>query len=296
MKETENFKKTLIKVFVSIFLLALIFYKIDKRLFIESIKGIDFFYLPIILSFIILNYVVSSLRWRKLLSIFDGTEHVKLFTLVKLYFIGAFFNNFLPTSIGGDVYKAFRLGRYIKDHSKAFAATFMERFSGVVILSLFATYGLIGVFKIYGFLMFFGFWVAIFVFFKVIDKLSLKIRKLKEFSDALKVYKGQKGVLIYAFITSIFVQVFSILTQHFIFVSLGFPIPLGFSFFAFPVIILASFFIPSQNSFGVQDALYGLLFLQVGVSLEGAISASIVYHLIRLLVSLLGGVFYAIEK
>src|SRR3989344_2291831 len=261
MKETENFKKTLIKVFVSIFLLALIFYKIDKRLFIESIKGIDFFYLPIILSFIILNYVVSSLRWRKLLSIFDGTEHVKLFTLVKLYFIGAFFNNFLPTSIGGDVYKAFRLGRYIKDHSKAFAATFMERFSGVVILSLFATYGLIGVFKIYGFLMFFGVWVAI-----------------------------------YAFITSIFVQVFSILTQHFIFVSLGFPIPLGFSFFAFPVIILASFFIPSQNSFGVQDALYGLLFLQVGVSLEGAISASIVYHLIRLLVSLLGGVFYAIEK
>ena len=56
----------------------------------------------------------------------------------------------------------------------------MERFSGVVILSLFATYGLIGVFKIYGFLMFFGFWVAIFVFFKVIDKLSLKIRKLKD--------------------------------------------------------------------------------------------------------------------
>lgn len=296
MKEKRNIKKTLLKISVSLLLLGFIFYKLDKKALFENLKHLNPLFLPFIFLFVLLNYVISSIRWKKLLSIYEGAEHVTLWTLIKFYFIGAFFNNFLPTSIGGDVYKAFRLGKYIKDHSKAFASTFMERFSGVVVLALLASYGLIVTFKGWGIILFVLFWVSVVVFFKVVSFAGKKFEKLKKFYEALRAYRNERSILAYALFTSIFVQLFSILTQHYIFISLGFPISFEFSLFVFPVIILASFIIPSQNSFGVQEALYIAFFAPLGVPLEGAVSASIVYHIVRLVVSLIGGLFYAIEK
>ncbi len=288
--------KTLVKVLISLILLSILWTKVDKASLVENIKGININFLPLIVFFILGNYIVSSMRWKKLLGIYEGVEHISLFMLVKLYFIGSFFNNFLPTSIGGDVYKAFRLGKYINDQSKAFASTFMERFSGVVILALLASVGLITTYRWAGLGIFVLFCMGVVMGLFTLSLLGKKIKKIGKFIDALKAYRGRKDIVSYALVTSVFVQLFSILTQHFIFISLGYNIPLTFSLFAFPVIILASFLIPSQNSFGVQDALYAGFFSQVGVSVEGAFSASIVFHLIRLVVSLLGGLFYAIEK
>ncbi|MBI4091297.1 flippase-like domain-containing protein, partial [candidate division WWE3 bacterium] len=216
--------------------------------------------------------------------------------LFRLYFIGSFFNNFLPTSIGGDVFKAYKLGKYINDNSRAIASTFMERFSGVVALFLFAIYGAVATFGYFGVAGLFLFWIAVLALFLAVKFFGGKFQPVKKFLDALKLYRNNKGILAYSFVTSVFVQVFSILTQHLIFKSLGYDIPLSFSFFAFPVIILASFVIPSQNSLGVQDFLYSAFFSQVGIEAEASASASIVYHLVRLLVSLIGGGFYATEK
>lgn len=292
----KDLKKTILKVGVSVALLGVIFWKIDKKSFVEHIRNLNPYYVLIVALFIILNYVVSSIRWKKLLTIYSGSDHVSLFTLIKLYFIGAFFNNFLPTSVGGDVYKAYRLGKLLNEHSKAFASTFMERFSGVVVLALFSSLGLISTFKWLGVGAFALFWVGIFVGYKMLGMLGKRFPKLGKFTEALDAYKSRKDIVFYALFTSIFVQLFSVLTQYFIFAAMGINIPLGFSFFAFPVITLASFIIPSQNSFGVQDYLYIAFFSQVAVSVEAAVSASIVYHLMRLMISLIGGLFYAVEK
>lgn len=293
--KTTTLKKTLLKISVSAVLILIIFLKVDKKAFWENFSQINVSFLPLIFLLVILNYIVSSIRWKKLLCVYKGCENISLWKLIKLYFEGAFFNNFLPTSIGGDFYKALKLGSHINDKSKAFASTFMERFSGVVVLILFAFYGLISTFKMWGLVLFVLFWVACFIFFKSLGFLSKKFKKVEKFTESLNMYRNSKSIIVYALFTSIFVQVFSILTQYFIFIALHYNIPLDFSFFAFPVIILASFVIPSQNSFGVQDSLYAAFFSQVGVPIEGAISASIVYHLVRLAVSLIGGVFYAIQ-
>lgn len=289
-------KKFLLKLLISIVLIVVIYFKVDKNSLFYSISKLNLYFLPLIFFLLIANYIVSSIRWKKLLSIYGEYKEVSLFLLVKLYFIGAFFNNFLPTSIGGDVYKAMKLGGYIKERSKAFASTFMERFSGVVILVIFALYGILSTFGMYGVLLLVGFCVASVCFYFALEIIGKKFSKLKKFTDALFEYRNKKSVVAYALITSVFVQIFSILTQYLIFIALGAQISLGYSFFAFPVIILASFFIPSQNSIGVQDILYGSFFSSVGVPLEIAVSASIVYHLVRLLTSLIGGVFYAFSK
>ncbi|MEK7594971.1 MAG: lysylphosphatidylglycerol synthase transmembrane domain-containing protein [Patescibacteria group bacterium] len=292
----KDYRKTIIKVCISGFLIIYLFNSIDKEAFLKNLASMNISYFPLIFSLVVINYFISSVRWKKIISIFENNHKASLFTLVKLYFIGAFFNNFLPTSVGGDVYKAISLGRIIGNKANAFASTFMERFSGVVVLGLLSVFGLVSTFGKMGFfvvaLITFG---GFFVFY-LLKAFGKRFSKIKSFNESLAKYKHHKDVLFYAVFTSVFVQVCSVLTQYFIFRSLQADVSLFYAFFAFPVIILASFIIPSQNSFGVQDALYAAFFLNAGISVEVSLSASVIYHVIRLIVSMLGGLFYAIDR
>ncbi len=306
-------KKTLIKITVSVALFSIILLQIDLAQLVQNLKLLDTKYVPLIITFLIGNYVISSIRWKKLL-IFENTDDVTIKKLISLYLIGAFFNNFMPTSIGGDVYKVFKLGTLIKSKTNAFIATFMERFSGIIALVLISYYGLLNTLDFWiallpesvssntpwliglKFLLFLGFWfgaVVGFICFKTLSKRSVKLGKLY---DALILYRFKYSVLLWAFLTSFLVQFMSIFTQYFIFRALGIDLSFSYALLVLPVITMASFFIPSLNGVGVQDALYIKLFQVVGVSSELALSASIIYHLLRLLVSLLGGVFYVFEK
>lgn len=87
---------------------------------------------------------VSALRWKAYL---DALElSIARGTLFRLYFVGTFFNAFLPTGIGGDAYKAVRLGRRARGDyetlAPAFASVFLDRFAGVIGL---AVVGLAGI-------------------------------------------------------------------------------------------------------------------------------------------------------
>lgn len=306
-------KKTIIKIAVSLTLFIIILTQIDTAELIQNFKKLDVMYIPLIILLLIVNYVVSSIRWKKLL-IFENTEHVSIKYLINLYFVGAFFNNFMPTSVGGDVYKIYRLGKAIDSKSNAFSATFMERFTGIIALVLISYYGLIqtldfwlsllpesmnsntSAVAIFKFLLFFGFWIAAIAGFLSLRILSTKITKLKGVYDSLMLYWGKHSVLIWALVTSFIVQFMGIFTQYFIFKALGVDISISYALFVLPVITIAGFFIPSLNGVGVQDGLYIQLFGAVGVASEVALSASIIYHLFRLLVSLLGGLVYVIEK
>lgn len=78
---------------------------------------------------------VSALRWQAYLEALELPLPYR--TLFRLYFVGTFFNAFLPTGIGGDAYKAVRVGRGRGSLAPAFASVFLDRFAGVVALSAF---------------------------------------------------------------------------------------------------------------------------------------------------------------
>ncbi len=309
----KNNKKIFVKVAISIVLFVLIFSRLEVSQVYANFSSFNYWFTPVIVLFLILNYVVSSIRWKKLL-IFEGCEKVKVSLLTSLYFMGAFFNNFMPTSIGGDVFKVVRLGNIINSKSNAFSATFMERFTGMVSLVLISYLGLAKTLDfwlsllphnvssnqvlvlLFEFILFFGFWIVAFVAYIGLRLFSKKLPKVKSVYNSLMLYKGKSNVLIWAFVTSFVVQLLGIFTQYYIFSALGISLPFFYSLFIFPVITLASFFIPSLNGVGVQDTLYVQLFAIVGIPAEVSISASIIYHLFRLGISLIGGVLYAIEK
>jgi glycosyltransferase 2 family protein len=57
----------------------------------------------------------------------------------RLYFIGLFFNNFLPANIGGDAYKIIDLGRRENCPGRVFCATLLDRLLGLAALTIVAS-------------------------------------------------------------------------------------------------------------------------------------------------------------
>lgn len=291
----KKYKGLILKLAVSVLLISFIFLKLDKEEFVSNFKNFNAVYAPLIILFLILNYVVSSIRWKALL-IHGNSENISIKYLTSLYFIGAFFNNFMPTSMGGDVYKIYRLGKKINSPADAFSSTFMERFTGFIALGLISVVSMVQLWGWLGILLFAGFIVGFFVGLKALDFLSKKFKKLEKLNTSFSMYKTNYKVLTTAFVTSFIVQLLSIFTQYFVFLALGVKLPLFYALVVFPVITLAGFFIPSLNGIGVQDSLYMQLFATVGVATSLSLSASIIYHLFRLGVSLIGGVAYAVSK
>ena len=306
-------KKLILRLLITCGLFYYIFSSMDLKQVLLGISGLNPRYIPIIILLLILNYIVSSLRWKNLL-IFENSEQVSLGFLTKLYFVGSFFNNFMPTSIGGDVYKIVVLGNKIGSKTNAFTATFMERFTGMVSLVLISYLGLVKTNSfwwtfipqiyqdnktfvfLYYFVLIFGFWIAAFCGFYTLYFLRNKVTKIGNLYNSFLEYKSNYKVVVLALLTSFIVQLLSVSTQYCIFLALGYSIPIFHALFVFPVITLASFFIPSLNGLGVQDALYIQLLSVVGITSSVALTGSLIYHIMRLAVSLIGGVLYASVK
>jgi uncharacterized membrane protein YbhN (UPF0104 family) len=103
-------------------------------------------------------------------------------------------------------------------------------------------------------------------------------------------------MLIWAFLTSFVVQFAVIFSQYFVFTGMGVNLPILYALFVFPVVNLVSFFVPSLNGLGVQEALFIYFFTAMGLTPEFALGASLLYQLFRLTTSLFGGILYAMGK
>ena len=68
---------------------------------------------------------ISSVKWS--LFIHERGIQISQVRLFNLYLIGMFFNNFLPSMVGGDIARIVKLGRLMRSHSRSFASVFLER-------------------------------------------------------------------------------------------------------------------------------------------------------------------------
>jgi uncharacterized protein (TIRG00374 family) len=117
--------------------LCFVLYQItDWRQLGGSLQALDWRIAVAILGAMMLGVLLSAYKWKVLLEIHGIRE--RLSTLNGYYFTAAFFNNFLPTSIGGDAYRFIRTARSVHARRGALAAVFMERLSGFAVLILVA--------------------------------------------------------------------------------------------------------------------------------------------------------------
>ena len=129
-KRIWNISKLLFKLCLTATLIYLVFQKINynqvKAIFLQS----DPLYIFIALLLLFCSQVVAC--WR--LTGFLGAAGITIpfISNLRLYFIGLFYNNFLPGGIGGDGYKIYLLNRkYKKPVKQIFLSVLFDRLSGL---------------------------------------------------------------------------------------------------------------------------------------------------------------------
>ena len=99
---------------------------------------------PLIFLVILINAFLSiALAFRLKLMMSGQNILVSVKDALYLTFIGYFFNNFLPTAIGGDIAKAYYASKRTKNKVASYAAVLSDRILGLVATLLIALTGLI---------------------------------------------------------------------------------------------------------------------------------------------------------
>ena len=124
--------KTLLKIFVSLVTLLFIAISLDWHAVLESISRLKWWALPMASLLQVCAFLVGMTRWHTLLCAHGITYRRK--DLVQPYFIGAFFNNFLPSSTGGDAFRIYHIHRSNHGTAAAFSPVITERVIGLTTL------------------------------------------------------------------------------------------------------------------------------------------------------------------
>lgn len=285
----------ILKIFISLSLIVYFFYNIEYSniiIFFEKFSIFNFFILILLTLF--RNYF-GAFRFYFLL---PKDKRIKINELSKHYYIASFFNNFLPTAIGGDIVRVYLLNKYDISKTEATTYIFLERFIGF--------YGLLFLAFISSF-----FWkcpadlfliilistilysFSIFLFFLFFLKRDISFSFLKKIQDILILYKSKNELLvfIYSFFLSLIYQFISVLISYF------------FSFVLYPTISIIPFLtlvplvwlitmVPiSFGGIGIREVSFVVLLELIGISNDNALIISLGTYL-SLIISSLLGIFY----
>ncbi len=127
--------KLLLKIALTTICLWYVSGKIDFAKAADALRSADWGYLFLALVAFVLSKLFSAFR----LNIYFRNIQIHLpeWENIKLYWLGMFYNLFLPGSISGDAYKVILLTkRYGLSYKKSMAAVLLDRFSGLLGLGL----------------------------------------------------------------------------------------------------------------------------------------------------------------
>ena len=125
-----------IKLLVSVGLISWIIRDVDFAEVLQVLQDSNTTLLAVSFLLFFLGYLLSALRWRMLISIHGVRPPISV--LVQSFMVGIFFNNFLPSTIGGDVSRMYDVWRIARDKSSAVSVVLVDRFMGVLALILWA--------------------------------------------------------------------------------------------------------------------------------------------------------------
>src|SRR5574337_641236 len=121
------------KVTVSVVLLGILFSRIDARQLWRTARHASLPWLAVALVFYAANVLLSVWRWRLLL----GAQNVDVppRRLLDSYLVALFFNNFLPSNIGGDVIRISDTVAPARSKTLATLVVLADRVIGVIVLA-----------------------------------------------------------------------------------------------------------------------------------------------------------------
>jgi len=259
-----------------------------------------------VLLFIVTIALILSLRL-KLLFTGEGLD-IPFGRIVQLSYIGYFFNNFMPTAVGGDIVKAYYAYKHTNQKAKSFIAVFMDRFIGlfsfisIAVIALFFSWGSIDLALKKLVLAFAFFFIVVFlvvlntavakVVLKALSRLKLWNigEKLSKIYRSIHEYRNKKSVLLMVTGLSAVAQAIYFSMIYLLARSLGTEIPLRAVFLLMPIISVVSM-LPSLGGLGLREGAMVVLFGPF-IGGDNAFLVGILLLATLLILSLIGAAIY----
>ena len=134
--------KFLVKLLISFGFLAWIIFRVNWQEVWALLRKIEPKFIVAYFVVLIAGIAVSAYKWKKLAEF--KKINLSFVDSFKLYLTGTFVNNFMPSFIGGDTYRAYQIGKKDKKYPEAASSVVMDRLTGLfdaMILSLIFSLG-----------------------------------------------------------------------------------------------------------------------------------------------------------
>lgn len=235
--------------------------------------------------------ILSSLRWQLIaqsLGLHGTFSHY-----LDLYFLGMYFNLFLPTGMGGDAIKSYHLGKHHSNHLNAAYSILFDRLTGLCALLMICAFALwhVTLDKDLNTLIIAAIALSVsgLLFAPVLLKLIQKLLpKLSAWISPLQQLYHSPKRLILIFLMALIIQMIGIALV----IGLGtlLTIQLDWSFYivSWTLITIATLLPISINGLGIREAGFVYLFQMQQIPSEQAITLSLLTFIIPLLASLFG--------
>lgn len=243
------------------------------------------------------NILVASYRWRVLLSAYGAPHRPPFLRLTRLYFVGFFYNTFLPGAVGGDVVRgvATREAFGATGMASALTVVFVERvlgLSGLLLLSA-IVFGLHPMAHVDGIFV----WGA--VGLAAAFATVIGIAAGRRLSGVLPGFLGRLAASLpaihsfrhffLALVLSVGTQSLVALTGHVLIASLDAHVGVADSLVIVPVAAAAAYFPITVAGAGAREAAFVHLYGAIGVARPVALAASLLLLGAQLIVAAFGG-------
>lgn len=259
----------------------------------------------------ILTQMLSVVRWRCLLL----AEKIDLpfWRLTLLYFEGMFFNLMLPTAIGGDMIRGYRVFQMTRRDEASLASILVERLSGFVALVIIACIATIPAYTYLNDPV--VVWLVVMaatgvigivagllsdrlqaLFFRLLHGVGLGrfhdgVHRLYE---AVQQYWTHRRTLLLALGLSLILQSLVITIFYLISLALNLSVPLRYFFLFFPLICVISMLPISIAGLGLREGSAIYFFSKVGLDSASALSLSLLWFAVTALCGGLGGIAFLV--
>ncbi len=303
MKRTLLF---VVKAAFSVGLLAYLLQRVDLAEVFRHFRDGEHRLFAVAITIYVVVVVLSTWRWKILLDALGGTS--RFGALTQSYLVSAFFANFLPSNVGGDVVRVQEAARAAGSHTASLTVAAVDRIVGFVALYFIAgpayllggpiVQGLTGARVIL---------LALTVLFLVMGALFLQPGRMTSILEgagarrfpwlsekfalaqgAVNAYRANQGAIVGAFLLSLVLQFLGVSYFFMVARALRIPLDLGTSLLMVPLCTLIQAIPISFNGWGLREGVYVLYFKQVGLSSESALAFSIVAATLVVLLSISG--------
>jgi uncharacterized membrane protein YbhN (UPF0104 family) len=295
-------------VVVSLALLAVLFSRVDAGALWSHAKQASVPWLILALALYFVHVLASTWRWRVLLDA-QGV-HVPRRTLLASYLVAIFFNNFLPSNIGGDMIRIGDTARRARSKTLATTVIIVDRGLGLLGLVLIAALGATALGRanspIWPVWLWAGFIAATAAtapavlapagFGRLLRPLSTidpwVAERVQKLTDALARFRDRPGAIAECFAGAVCVQAILIAYHLAVVYALHLPV----SVWDLAVIVPLSFVVQmipvSLNGFGVREATFSLYFARLGLPLQSGVLLSLSATVLMMIFSLSGAALY----